>query len=122
MEERLNSMEQIKEKEEGKNEIIIKDNKDNINLNTKGINIGSFNKNQFNNSMIQDKNFSMSSSINSQMSNQQNPMLNKVVYSYGYQQNNMNNNNCDYRSAQDQRIPNINFSNINSKEAFNLSK
>lgn len=121
MDERLNSIEQIKEKEEGKNEIIIQDNKNNINLNTKGNNIGFFNKNQFNNSMIQDNSFSKSTSDDSQTSNQFNPQFNQIIYSLGYQQNNISNNNCDYKSAQDQKVPKINFQNTNSKEAFALS-
>ena len=80
MEERLNSIEQIKEKEEGKNEIIIQDKKNNINLNTKGNNIGFFNKNQFHNSMIQDNSFSKSTSDDSQTSNQFNPQFNQIIY------------------------------------------
>ena len=121
MEEMLNTSEQIKEKEEGKNEIIIQDNKNNINLNTKGNNIGFFNKNQFNNSMIQGNSFSKSTSDDSQTSNQFNPQFNQIIYSLGYQQNNIANNNCDYKSAQDQKVPKINFQNTNSKEAFALS-
>ena len=115
----LNTSEQIKEKEEGKNVIITQNIKNNINLNTKDNNIGVFKENKINYPMI--NNISLSTSNNPQISNQFNPSFNQIIYSHGYQQNNMNNSNYDYRSAQDQKVPNINFQNINSKEAFNLS-
>ena len=115
----LNTSEQIKEKEEGKNVIITQNINNNMNLNTKDNNIGVFKENKINYPMI--NNISLSTSNNPQISNQFNPSFNQIIYSHGYQQNNMKNSNHDYRSAQDQRIPNINFSNINSKEAFNLS-
>ena len=119
MKDMLNTSEQIKEKEEDQNVIIAQNIKNNINLNTKDNNIGVFKDNKINNPMI--NNISLSTSNNPQISNQFNPSFNQIVYSHGYQQNNMNNNNYNFRSVQDQKVPNINFQNINSKEAFNLS-
>ena len=115
----LNTSEQIKEKEEDKNVIIAQNIKNNKNLGAKDNNIGVFKENKINYPMI--NNISLSTSNNPQISNQFNPSFNQIIYSHGYQQNNMKNSNYDYRSAQDQKVPNINFSNINSKEAFNLS-
>ena len=108
MEKRHNNIEQIEKKDEGKNEIIIQDDKKNINLNPKESNKGFFNKNPINSTLN-----------NSQIQYSFNPPFNQIPYSSGCPQNNMVRN--DYRSFQDQRVPVINFQNSNSRDAFNMS-
>lgn len=119
MMEEMNSIEQIKEKEEGKNEIITQDIKNNIYSNIKDNDKGLFNNNQINNVIIKE-NISKSTLNNSQISYPNNHPFNQITHSQGYPQNNMPYNNNDYRSAQEQNVPNFNFQNTNSKEAFSL--